>query len=93
MNKTTKGMTEAIVRRDWRTGDPIYHILWKDYDGTYHVRFTYEGDARKETAAIALKEHNKVYGTELLNVFYGIDVEVNIAQPTELSLHFEAHRS
>lgn len=72
--------------------EKIYHILWSDYDGTYHDRYSYEPDARSRAESIALREYNSTYGTELLYVFYGVDVEVTVKEPTEITIVFEDHK-
>lgn len=72
--------------------EKIYHVLWRDYDGRYHDRYTDEPDARGRAASVALREHNSTYGTELLNVFYGVDVEVTVKEPAEITIVFEEHK-
>ena len=72
--------------------EKIYHIIWSDYDGTYHERFTYELDCLNQVAVLMELEHREDNGTVVLNVFYGVEVEITVTPPVVIKVEFGTHR-
>ena len=70
---------------------PIYHVIWSDYDGTYNDRYNDEKEAMTEVGVIASRELVEDYGTTLLKVYYGVEIDVTIKAPKELDVTFKEH--